>query len=739
MFLSSIFMLSLTISANIFTSFINANELKTYIVHLTPPEGQEFTQPHELERWYDSFLSKAAYNSKDDKPMMVYAYHHVIIGFAAQMSKEQAKHMEIMSGVLSVMPDSVYQLHTTHSPQFLGLDQKSSFWKDSNYGKGTIIGVLDTGITPDHPSFDDKGVSPAPERWKGKCEEAGCNNKVIGMKNFIKGSSPIDENGHGTHTSGTAAGNFVDNVDIHGNANGTASGTAPFAHLAHYKVCDQRSCDLAGLYAGMDAAIGDGVDVLSLSLGQGSLKFYQDPLAIGTFSAIQKGIFVSCSAGNDGPAKSKLSNEYPWALTVGASTMDRKIRATVLLGNNKSIHGESLYQPKNFHQKLMPLVYPGGIKGDEKARTCSSLNDQDVKGKVVLCDMGGGTVPVTKGKVVKGTGGSAMILVNSVTRSGTTEPEFHVLPTSQVSHKEGDEIKRYINKTKSPEARIILSGTVLNIKSAPEVGYFSSRGPNIASPGILKPDIIGPGVNILAAWPHSVESKQTETKAKYNMISGTSMACPHLSGIAALLKSTHPDWSPAAIKSAIMTTASQVNQDGKPIVDEKDLPADIFAIGAGHVNPTKANDPGLIFDIQPDDYIPYLCGLNYTNDQIKIIVKKNFSCDKSIPEEELNYPSVVVTLKKGDRKTISRTVTNVGVPNSSYEVKDVSLPPGVRLNISITSPGLVFTAMNQSITYKLHFSRSTDADNLKDPYGKGFITWVSGKYSVRTPFAFKFD
>lgn len=126
------------------------------------------------------------------------------------------------------------------------------------------------------------------------------------------------------------------------------------------------------------------------------------------------------------------------------------------------------------------------------------------------------------------------------------------------------------------------------------------KGPNIASPGILKPDIIGPGVDILAAWPNSVENKP-QTKATFNIQSGMSMACPHLAGVAALLKSTNPEWSPAAIKSAIMTTASRVNLTGKAIVDERELPADIFATGAGHVNPVKANDPGLVFDIRPDD------------------------------------------------------------------------------------------------------------------------------------------
>nr|XP_043615764.1 subtilisin-like protease [Erigeron canadensis] len=714
--------------------------MKTYIVHLSSPEDQVIPQQsHDLEEWYYSFLSNITYtNSITEKPKIVYAYHHVITGFSAKMSAEQAEAMTNMIGVAEVRPESLFQLHTTHSQQFLGLHHYSTgLWKGSNYGKGTIIGILDSGITPGHVSFHDKGVPPPPARWKGKCEIAGCNNKLIGMRNFVLTErSPVDEQGHGTHTSSTAAGNFVANANIFGYANGTASGTAPHAHLAMYRVCDQQYCSESNLLAGMDAAITDGVDVLSISLGGRSAPFYRDALAICAFAAIQKGIFVSCSAGNSGPFMSSLSNESPWVLTVGASTMDRKIRTTVYLGNKKLIDGESLYQPKNFIQKLMPLVYPGK-KGDYNAATCrrGSLNGIDVKGKVVLCDLGGMIEAIEKGEVVKDAGGAAMILANAGSCPETTEPQVHVLPASNVGYKEGVKIKRYLSSTSSPIAAILFRGTVIGIKSAPQVACFSSRGPSLASPGILKPDIIGPGVDVLAAWPNVVNYRP-HIKTTFNLLSGTSMACPHLAGIAALLKSTHPKWSPAAIKSAIMTTASQVSLNNKFIADERKLPADIYDIGAGHVSPSKANNPGIVFDIQPHDYIAYMCGLGYTNEQIRMIVKRHFYCIKSIPEAELNYPSFVVALKSGDRKAYSRTVTNVGIARSTYTIGNVSLPQGVHMVIS-RPQGLRFIAMNQKLTYKLTFSRDY-TDKIRGPYGQGYMTWISGKYSVRTPFLFMF-
>ncbi|PWA53781.1 Peptidase S8/S53 domain-containing protein [Artemisia annua] len=709
-----------------------AKELKTYIVHLHSPEGKEFSEPHKLEEWYNSYLSKVATRT-NEKPKLVYAYRRVITGFAAKMSAEQAKETEKLGGVLYVRPESSYELHTTRSPHFLGLRQNTGCWKDSNYGRGIIIGLLDSGITPRHPSFNDKGMPPPPARWKGECEVVRCNNKLIGSRNFVSNHSVIDLEGHGTHTSSTAAGNFVDSVSIFGQGNGTASGMAPLAHLAMYKVCGGYFCLLTDVLAGMDAAIEEGVDVLSISLGGRAEKFYDDTLAIAAYTATKSGIFVSCSAGNSGPRSGSVSNDAPWMLTVGASTTDRSIRTSVYLGNNEILNGEALYQPKNYKPKVRPLVYPA-----EKGYSCTSgsLNNINVKGKIVLCDANFIIMGTEMGRAVKEAGGVAMILANNNITGRSVAAEYQVLPSSHVGYKEGVAIKKYLKSTSSPVATIIQHGTVLGVKSAPEVISFTSRGPSTITPGIMKPDIVGPGVDILAAWKESVDNN---TRSKpVNMIHGTSMSCPHLAGIAALVKSSHPEWSPAAIKSAMMTTASHVSLNGHAIVDERDLPADVFAMGSGHVKPTKAIDPGLIFDIQPDDYIPYLCGLGYTPKQVQMIVKKKVSCSKTITEAQLNYPSFVVELERGESKTYSRTVTNVGKKDLEYEIGDISLPKGVTIHLNFDSQQLSFTALDQKASYKVTFARSKG--HVDAAYGGGHMTWVSlsGKYSVRTPFAIIF-
>ncbi|KAG5539741.1 hypothetical protein RHGRI_020077 [Rhododendron griersonianum] len=279
---------------------------------------------------------------------------------------------------------------------------------------GVIIGVLDTGITPNYPSFDDEGMPPPPAKWKGQCEFKGmpCNNKLIGARNFVDDDlPPFDYNGHGTHTSSTAAGNFVSSANCFGQANGTASGTVPLAHLAIYKVCGVFECSESSILAGMDAAVEEGVDILSLSIGGPSDHFHSDVISIGAFRAIQKGIFVSCSAGNYGPNKTTLSNEAPWILTVGASTIDRNIRSTAILGNKEKYDGESLFQPSNLPSTLLPLIY-AGVNNPNSATCEGSLNNTNVKGKVVLCERSESIDPVDQGQIVKNAGGAAMILMN---------------------------------------------------------------------------------------------------------------------------------------------------------------------------------------------------------------------------------------------------------------------------------------------------------------------------------------
>ncbi|KAH9305977.1 hypothetical protein KI387_010381, partial [Taxus chinensis] len=274
-------------------------------------------------------------------------------------------------GCLAVIPSSVDKIHTTRSPHFLGLSgQDGNLWLRSHYGKDVIVGVLDTGIWPESESFHDGGLEPVPSKWKGTCESgemfdsSHCNKKIIGARYFFKGyeatygrlgkseyKSARDNEGHGTHTAATVAGSPVEGANFSGFANGTATGMAPQARLAIYKVLWGRGRgDGTDIAAAMEKAVADGVDIISLSLGGSDRPFFQDPKAIIAFKAMEKGVFVSAAAGNDGPFPYTVSNTAPWMTTVGASTVDREFPGPVMLGNMETYRGTSLlYRAKPGH------------------------------------------------------------------------------------------------------------------------------------------------------------------------------------------------------------------------------------------------------------------------------------------------------------------------------------------------------------------------------------------------------
>ncbi|KAJ0966672.1 hypothetical protein J5N97_023589 [Dioscorea zingiberensis] len=450
---------------------------------------------------------------------------------------------------------------------------------------------------------------------------------------------------------------------------------------------------------------------------------------MGALTAVEKGVFVSSGAGNDGPESSTLSNEAPWILTVAASTMDRSFRVKVKLGNGLEVEGESVYQPEVSNSTTFFPLVDAMMNDKPSSKFCGngSLHGMNVKNKIVVCETGGGVSRISKGVTVRDAGGYGMILINPVSDGATTDAQAHVLPASHVGYTNGLVIRSYINASTSPSAVFISRGTILGTSPAPAMTSFSSRGPSIESPGILKPDVTGPGMNILAAWPFQAGPEKQTSDARYyfNVIAGTSMSTPHLSGVAALIKSAHPDWSPAMIKSAIMTTSDLQDHAGNPIRDDhQGLPAGFFATGAGHVNPVKAMDPGLVYDIDAADYIRYLCGLRYTSKQVSIIAGRSIDCDSvgRISATELNYPAFMAELSEfNGTVTIKRRVKNVGEVGGVYSVK-VDAPKGV--NVIVKPKRLQFNAMNEEKSFTVSFNGgSINGVGVVE----GQLRWISGK------------
>ncbi|CAM8968386.1 unnamed protein product [Rhodiola kirilowii] len=738
-----------------------AQTRKTYIVHMDNLAKPESFSDH--SDWYASLL--VGDDDDDDKirSRILYTYQTAFHGVAAQLDKVEAERLQRENGVLAVLPETVYHLHTTRSPTFLGLEpaDSTSQWSGNS---DVIVGVLDTGIWPESESFNDTGFSQPPSHWKGACEtgrafeKRHCNKKIVGARVFYRGyeaatgkineqdefKSPRDQDGHGTHTAATVAGSPVRGANLLGYATGTARGMAPNARIAAYKVCWTSGCFSSDILSAVDQAVADGVSVLSISLGGGVASYYRDLLSIATFGAMEKGVFVSCSAGNSGPDPISLTNVSPWVTTVGASTMDRDFPATVKLGNSKVFTGVSLYKGRRnlSSNRQYQLVYLGtNSTSPEPNSLCleGTLSPKLVAGKIVICDRGI-SPRVQKGQVVKDAGGIGMILANTAVNGEELVADAHLLPAVSVGERAGSAIKKYVLTNPKATATMSFLGTRLGIKPSPIVASFSSRGPNFLSLDILKPDLVAPGVNILAAWTAQLSPSGLATdhrRLKFNILSGTSMSCPHVSGIGALLKSKHPEWSPAAIKSALMTTAYIHDNTNSPIKDAATgEPSTAYDHGAGHINPVRAIHPGLIYDITPQDYYDFLCRQHLSQDDLRVFTKSsNRTCrrpSRILPHPgELNYPALsalIFTQKsKSSTATLYRTVTNVGTANSTYHVRT---SPFKGATVQVVPSTLQFTRLNQKLSYKVIFTSKSPR-----PPGPefGHLLWTDGAHRVRSP------
>ncbi|KAJ4955087.1 hypothetical protein NE237_011870 [Protea cynaroides] len=762
--------LSLSMESKLIFSFtlflslfpLHAKNLQTYIVQLHP-HGMTNSAFNTRLEWHLSFLDRIITSEDSPSSRLLYSYHSAMEGFAARLSQIELETLRNMQNIIAVRHDHCLQIQTTYSYKFLGLSpSREGAWLRSRFGHGTIIGVLDTGVWPESPSFSDEQMPPVPKKWRGICQEGqnfnsfNCNRKLIGARFYSKGYhassdisrapapheyiSPRDAEGHGTHTSSTAAGASVPNANVLGNGAGVARGMAPGAHVAMYKICWFNGCYSSDILAAMDDAIRDGVDILSLSLGGFPLPLFDDSIAIGSYRATERGIMVICAAGNNGPIPNSVSNEAPWITTVGASTLDRRFPAEVHMGNGQILYGESMFPGNHLPNagKELELVYVTGEDRGSEFCFKGSLPRARVHGKMVICDRGANG-RAEKGLVVKESGGSAMILANTEINQEEDSVDVHVLPATLIGYAESLCLKSYINSTRRPIARIEFRGTAIGRSRAPAVAMFSSRGPSLSNPSILKPDIVAPGVNVIAAWPQNLGPSglpEDSRRVNFTVLSGTSMACPHVSGIAALIRSRHPMWGPSAVKSAIMTTADVTDHYGKPIMGGS-IPAQVFAIGAGHVNPERATDPGLVYDIRPSEYIIHLCTLGYSRSEIFTITHRNVSCHEVMAKNigfSLNYPSISVIFKPGRMgKKIKRRLTNVGFPNSTYSVEVVA-PEGVA--VKVRPQHLTFNHIYQSLAYSIWFvSRKTIATQ-KMTFAEGHLTWVhtkSSHYRVRSP------
>ncbi|GAB4852202.1 hypothetical protein Ancab_016394 [Ancistrocladus abbreviatus] len=723
----------------------------TYIVHMDKTQmPNTFTSHH---HWYYSTLaslkptsSTSSNNSLKSTPSILYSYDNALHGFSATLSPRELEALRSHVAFVSAYVDRKLTVDTTRTIDFLSLNSDAGLWPASNYGRDVIVGLIDSGVWPESRSFKDDGMGPVPGRYKGTCEvgrefsSTMCNRKLIGARYFNKGvkaanpkgeismNSARDTTGHGTHTASTVVGNYVDNVSFFGYGEGTARGVAPRARLAVYKAVWDEECYTSDVLAAMDQAISDGVDVISMSLGFDELQLYDNPVAIGSFAAMEKGVFVAFSAGNDGPKMGTLHNGIPWALTVAASTVDRQFAGTLTLGNGQSLVGWTLFPASAIVEKV-PLLYN---------KTVSACNSSSELAKapsyaIIVCD-NIGLINDQIDQIAKSNAAAAIFISNDLK---IFEVGGLSWPGIVISLKDGQSVIKYAKTNRDPWGSIQFQQTFVGSTRAPAVAFYTSRGPSPSNPGILKPDIMAPGSQVLAAYipnsPAAWIGSGIMLSSDYVMLSGTSMACPHAAGVAALLKEAHPDWSVAAIRSAMMTTANPLDNIGKPISDNgfNSEAASPLAMGSGQVDPNRALDPGLIYDASLQDYVNLICSMNFTRSQMLAITRSNkYNC--SNPSADLNYPSFIAFYSNQTRtsvQTFHRTVTNVGNGAAVYKAY-VRAPKGS--SVMVSPRKMVFKGKYKKQSYSLSIKYKKE-DNGKVSFG--WLTWVEdkGTQSVSSP------
>jgi subtilisin family serine protease len=667
-------------------------------------------------------------------------YSYALNGFAAELSGAEAEALSRQPRVAAVMRDRMRQPQTDNTPAFLGLSDPGGPWESGFLGEDVVVGVIDTGIWPEHPSFADDGTfTPLPGLPAVPCELGNtahnpqdtpfrCNDKLLGARdmrityNQVNGpetfDSARDAEGHGTHTASTAAGNADVDAEIFGVPRGTVSGVAPRARVIAYKACGELGCFGSDTAAAIDQAVADGVDVINYSLGSAEASIGPDALAF--LNAADAGVFVAASAGNDGPAEATIStpSTMPWLTSVGASTQDRAFEGSVTLGDGTRFTGASVTGDTG----ELPLLDAATL-GNELCQPGVAFS-APVTEAIVLCKRGE-NARVEKSRVVFDAGGAGMVLYDE-SDSAALVTDNHWVPTVHIDNTDGLAVKAFIAAGGETATAQIAGGERVPAPGS-VMADFSSRGPNPPAADLIKPDITAPGVNVLAG--NSPAPTLDAPGELFQSVSGTSMSSPHVAGIYALLKQAHPDWTPAMAKSALMTTARQdvVEQDGS-------TPADPFDFGAGHVRPGATGTgspfrPGLVYDAGLGDHLGFLCGTDRSvfltpRATCSRLVADGFSTDPA----ELNYPSIGVARVAG-RRTVTRSVTSVADETVTYSA-EVEAPPGFDLAVSPTRLSL---APGETASFRVRIAPEAGAP-LRE-WAFGALTWSGGGFTVRSPVA----
>jgi subtilisin family serine protease len=604
---------------------------------------------------------------------VLYRYRYAYGGLAVRLPANRVAALLRVPGVVAVQRAPVEHPLTDVTPGFLhATDLWPSLGGAAHAGAGVLVGVIDTGIWPEHPSFADVGLPDPRPGHSYPCRfgngsdpllgpSASCSHKLLGAYAFTQDylaefgalsgefcdvhtntCSARDSDGHGSHTASTAAGDNGVAASIFGVPRGQISGMAPGASIIAYRTCLSQGCTEPDLVAAIDQAIADGVDVINYSISGGG--FTDDPVEQAFLSAYAAGVVVSAAAGNSGPAPGTANHVSPWEVTVGASTGPRQFATTVHLaagGSSLDVSGVSVTAGIS---SPTPVVQAADVSGYNDPLCASSLPNGSVTGTIVVCMRGGDTARVDKGLHAMQGGAAGMLLLNPVVED--VETDNHWLPAVHLDFPAGQQVLSFL--TAHPGG---VTATFPPGQPAPAqpdvVAAFSSRGP---AGNFLKPDVVAPGVQILAAKsPQPVATFEGPPGELFQAIAGTSMAAPHVAGVAALLRAVHPLWTAGQIRSALMTSSVT-----DPVLQDGTTPATPFDMGAGRIRADVAAAPTLTFDVPAQTYVNQIGDTPHNVD--------------------LNEPSVDAPAVAGTLST-TRTATNVTNAAQTFHVT-VTGPPG---------------------------------------------------------------
>lgn len=633
----------------------------------------------------ESIDASALKNTLSGYGNLTYEYDRVFNGVAlARVAGSNLDAIASLSGVTGIYLDEFQELDTDAGPQWIGAPAVwSALGGQENAGEGVIVGVIDTGIWPENPSFADPDPNGNPYAapagtytcdlgsTRGDGSDLGldfqCNNKLIGAYRFMdtfeavvgltdtEFTSARDDDGHGSHTASTAAGNSNVTANVLGNDLGIISGVAPRAQIIAYKALGVGGGFSSDLAAAVEQAIIDGVDVINYSISGGGDP-YNDVVSLAFSSAYENGVFVSKSAGNSGPGADTVAGRSPWVTTIAASTHDRGFVASLVVESGSeslTLDGVSITAGYGPAPVVLASDFDGLADDDAEKGMCNQpFPAGTFNGEIVVCKRGV-IARVTKSFNVAEGGAGGFVLYNPALQSLATDS--HWVPGIHIQDDAGIALLDFL--ANNSDVMGTLSGGVKATVQGDVMAAFSSRGGSGQTLGVSKPDVTAPGVNILAGdtpYPAEVLGQP----GLYQIISGTSMSAPHVAGSAALLKALHPDWTPGQIKSALMMTATV---DGL-VKEDAVTPVDNYDAGSGRVDLNVAGDPGLSISDTTANFFVYednLWNANYPSLYIPNMPGE-MTVERTL-QSELNYDAWWYVTVESDDGLVVNTPSIVGI------------------------------------------------------------------------------